>query len=523
MLSSKKLLLSIVCVLCACFLSVGYASISGTLTISGTATYTVPDIYIVSATPTDANGSGVTKSMTMLTCTSTFTGGSSAVFEIKMANTTAVDYGYLMTTAMSDDTLGADNSLVTYELYTDAACTDKMLRGTVLSPTDAADPSTYLTFYLKISPKDPATTQATTYLNFKFITPVSDIPAPDASIGALAANQAMVGFTNILNEPAKLAELSGQMGDSQAAKDNHRDNAFIVWINSLFGSDVTSLDTIAYVPDTIALNDTLDPSDAEVCLSLFGNENLELIIDGEPKKVYFLIYKTNVDNLAGDEYVLYMTSDPLDESRATTVTGSLFNYKYNPRYVAEVFACVFKSYTDANGATKWYQLGDMATGECTICDYSGSDGSVKGTAALTLSKMVSGAGSFSVADWATTEDYYGLGTGKTINNLMQAKATNGNGSKACMDGLKAQLDKAYEILSYELVVDGVTFTADDIYTAESLSHLRTVYGWGDEVGLSDVYTEIMNGNSTSYTQAMIVTSTRWLNEALVGLKAISNE
>ena len=104
------------------------------------------------------------------------------------------------------------------------------------------------------------------------------------------------------------------------------------------------------------------------------------------------------------------------------------------------------------------------------------------------------------------------------SDLLQAKAT---ASSECMAALKSQLDKAEAILNYEKVVGGVTFTAEDLYTEESLNHLKTVYGWdggtNSITGLSDVYTEIMNGNSTTYSQAMVVTATRWMNEALVNL------
>lgn len=502
-----KLFCSVVCLLAVLFIGVGYASLSGELSITGTVTYSVPDIYIASAEPLTPNGTNVIYSETMFSATSSFSGGSSVVYRITVVNTTSVDYGYLMTAAITNEILGAGNALVNYEVFTNEACTTPMNRGTVLPPMDSNGDNQQdqnLVFYVKITPKSAATTSATVYLNFKFVTPVTDIPAADAEIGALAANQAADSFARILNDSTLMGSLKGQMENTQAAKDNNRDNKLLQFFVGL-----TTTDTIAYVPDTIAMNASLNPSDAEVCLELFGGENLTLNIDGVDQNVYFMIYKTDVDGIGDSEYVLYMTTNPLTDTTTVSWTG------YNLRKTAIVYAAVFTAYTNG-GQTSYFQLGDMLTGESTICDYSGSDGNgVKETLALVAGR-VSGSGSFNSSDWKTTEAYYGLNTGASINSIMQAKATK---NSACMAALKTQLDKAKEILEYEKVVGGVTFTAEDLYTEESLNHLKTVYGYGDVEGLSDVYDKIMNGDSTSYTQAMVVTVTRWMNEALVGLKA----
>ena len=200
---------------------------------------------------------------------------------------------------------------------------------------------------------------------------------------------------------------------------------------------------------------------------------MNLIIDGTEYQVYFLLKRENVDNssstgnASGEEYTLYMTTNPLTDS------SSLFSKKS-----AVVYAGVFTSDDDGEN---WYQLGDMLTGSATICDYAGINASLN-----------RGTGSFNTDSWKTTKAYYGVSTGKKVADVMSAKAND-------LTALRDAISRADAIISGEYY--------EVIYTEASRTRLESVLDMAKKV----------NSASASYTQALVVSVTAELNKAISGL------
>ncbi|MBE6590040.1 MAG: hypothetical protein E7643_07655 [Ruminococcaceae bacterium] len=435
------------------FIGIGYAAVSGDLTISGDMEASLTEIYIRSSRPLASyTGSAAVESTVGTTFNATANLSSSAntaIYEITVANRTPHVYGYLATAA---DPTVAQNSDIDYALYTNAACTVKLERRAEL-PAYADGTQGTLTFYLKVSAKSP-TASASPYrfvLRFDFKTPISDIPAPGADDSQVAVDNAMTKFAAILNHSTTRSTLIDQM--ETAGSDNGR----------------ASDSYIAYVPGTI--NQT-GYTDDDVCLELFGGE-LNLIIEGEEYQVYFLLKRENVDNnnatgnADGEEYTLYMTTNQL------TTSSGLFS-----KVQADVYAAVFTSSDDGN---MWYQLGDMLLGQAPICDYGGVG-----------AMMSTGKGSFNTDSWKTKQAYYGVASGKEVADVMSATAND-------LTALNAAISNAEGIMANEYY--------ETIYTETSRKSMEDVL---------TVARNIV-ANQRSYTQAQVVSVVAQLESAIEGL------
>lgn len=452
-----KILVAVLFSFSVLFIGVGYALTSGELLIEGTANADIPLIYIKSAVPLDSYASvgtvNSTVETTMNATANLSTSANTVIYRVTVANRSSQEYGYLATAA---DPSVDQNSRINYELYTDAACTDKMERRTLL-PAHTGSTHGELMFYLKVSAKAPTAASAAYrfVLRYDFKAPISDIPAPGADSSAVAVDNAMTKFAAILNDDVSLAALKSQMSDQRGENDRASDTY------------------IAYVPDTI--NGT-GYTDDDKCLELFGGE-LNLIIDGVEYQVYFLLKRENVDNstgtgdASGEEYTLYMTTDPL------TSSSSIFSKKK-----AVVYAGVFTSDDDGDN---WYQIGDMLKGEATICDYAGIN------AALS-----SGSGSFNTDTWATTQAYYGVAKGAKVASVMSASVNDRTQLQAAIAQAESIVSNAY----YETV-----------YTEASRTRLNSALTVAQNV----------NNNYRNYTQAQVVTYTAELQSAIASLADVS--
>ena len=449
-----KILSIVVISFAVLFVSVGYAAISGELIISGDVQVYIAPIYISSATPLSQYSDRATvNSTTETVLNNTVTLSSSnntVIYEIVVNNRSNNLYGYLATEA---DPTAYQNSEIDYGVYTNAACTKKLERRTEL-PAYNKETKTEgsLTFYLKITGKSVTSTDTDyqSVLNFVFKTPIDSIPAPDSADDEVAVDNAIEKFKKILNTPSSFGELKDQMSQSS---DNGR------WSDSY----------IAYVPDTI--NDS-SYTDDDKCLELFGGE-LNLIINGSEYQVYFLLKRENVDGSTstgdanGEEYTLYMTTNPLTDS------SGVFSQKY-----ANVYASVFTSNDD--GAS-WYELGDMLTGEAPICDYSGG--------ITSIFNRPTGSGSFHTDTWKTIESYYNVAKGNDVTAVMSKTAYD-------VSALKAQMDSALSIMQGEYY--------ETIYTEESRTKLENTYASA----------QALYNNYASYTQAQVVSCTSMLKQAI---------
>lgn len=127
-------------------------------------------------------------------------------------------------------------------------------------------------------------------------------------------------------------------------------------------------------------------ADTKVLQELFTDENgesyLTLDIAGKKTNITAMIKRENVDGESGNEMTIYMTASAIG------------------RNDVQVFASVFKQ--DSDG--KWKQIGEMYEGKASTNNYS--------------SYEIWARDSFNTDTWRSTVDYYGLGTGKTIEEVI---------------------------------------------------------------------------------------------------------
>lgn len=161
---------------------------------------------------------------------------------------------------------------------------------------------------------------------------------------------------------------------------------------AITGSNMNDSDTGDFIGNVKGAQ----PVDIALVNGLFGGELL-LNINGEERPVSVMVKKQmvyNNDNV--EEMVLYLTADTLD--------SDLVNGK-DPE--APVYVAVFtqKTTTGANGnpVTKWEQMGPIFAGKAKQTNYT------YGT---------TGTGSFNTDTWVTTEAYNGIAAGATLSAVM---------------------------------------------------------------------------------------------------------
>ena len=360
------------------FTCIGYAAITGTVSVQGHATYTLPPIYIESVRLQSGNGYteelafGTTlKSQLSIAASSS----ASTVLAVTVKNRDTVNYGY-NATVVGTDTESWSHSNITYAVYSDAACTKRLAKKTILAPETTAAGANGLTFYLKFTYKSgysPSGAQTlSSVMNFDFKTPV------DSIIDDAAVDNAVDQFHDVLNDHIGNVDYN--------ALTNAMDNA---------GSDRN----ISYIGNVSGAS----AADIAVVESLFAGQ-LSVNIDGQPQNVKFLLKRENIDgntatggaealeysdgygnqSITGWEMVMYMTTETL---------STYYSWK-------DVYAIVFTSY---DGGKTWVQIGEMFQGEARVCDYEGGWGS----------------GSFNTDTWRSTKGYYNLGTRQSIETLVQ--------------------------------------------------------------------------------------------------------
>lgn len=372
-----KALLCVALSLMMGFTCIGYAAISGSLSVAGHATYERPPIYISSVVPQSGSftnefsfGTTMKSSVTLGTSSS-----SSCVVAITVKNRTSVDYGY-NATLVGTDTQSWSNSNIVYAVYSDAACTKRLAKKTLLAPETTAEGANGLTFYLKFTYKSgysPSSAQTlSSVMNFDFKTPV------DSIIDDAAVDNAVDQFYDILNDHIRNVDYNTLINAMNNAG-NDRNISYMGNVSGAAAADIAVLEM------------------------LFEGQ-LSVNIDGQQKNVKFLLKRENIDgntatggaeeleyrdgygnqSVTGWEMVMYMTTETL---------SSYYSWK-------TVYAIVFTSY---DGGITWVQIGEMFEGEARVCDYEGGWGS----------------GSFNTDTWRSTKSYYNLGTKQSIEKLVE--------------------------------------------------------------------------------------------------------
>lgn len=417
----------------------------------------LPEIYIYNMEAVSTTGSNQTvfayPETTSHTSFQAAKKGDTALYRITVYNRYTERYAYLAT-----EWINTEN--ISFALYTDQACSSVMTRKTELpaatvNPESGVKTEGSLTFYLKITASKSAT--PTTKLNFLFDR-YEDVPNPDdtsTDVGSESAiDKALNAFEAILDDNStggKHKQLDDILTDGNVFA-GLASGTFVgnvpgaddwAWINKYFAQALTNLGT------------------------LFGD--LSTNIDGKEYAVYYLISKTNADGNSatgdanGNEYVIYMTTDPLSRGGSQAI----------------VYATVFTSY-DKND---WFEIGETYAGQSTVCEYN--------TGWTRLS------GSFSTSSWKSTETYYGLASGASLNAILNQTATS-----ELLNALQTQIQAADSIVNHP------RYTT--IYTQESRNNLETVLQLAKSIYAS----------GSSATAATVETVTRALTDAIAALEDV---
>ena len=347
-----KIVLVVTLSLLCCFTSLGYAQVTSELRVIGTAQATPPKaVFITSVTTSGENGgSAVSNGFSLTVLNSTVNlgenGNATATFNITVYNNTDITHGYnAMIYTVGEGTYDNTNMVVTPNIE----------RRTPVEPGE------YLTFTVTVTydKKNNITdTVLNSVINYEFL-PLDDIPEDE---DVTAVSGVLEQFRKILNNEVvgidnSYQVLMDQMNDAAA---NDRNSSYIGTVDGASDADVAELEY------------------------LFQGQ-LSLTINGTETPVTLMIKNENVDGVAGNEMVIYMTTDDLIKT------------SYWRNETAVVYVAVFKNTTLDDGTAKWIQIGDMYEGEANIVQYSGWMGN----------------GSFNTDTWVSTNN-------KTIEQIIQA-------------------------------------------------------------------------------------------------------
>ena len=395
--SKLTAILSVALSLCAAFSSVGFAQIADELQVGGELTVQeqkgvfICDVQPMGNSSVDTNG----YISTVLNSTANLTGdaGDSEVVKITVKNNSDLVYGYNATLRQSGiDDVTYSNGDIVYGVYADPECTIPLAKKTIVEPNG------YLDFYVKFNytdsaEVDPSGESLNSVLNFKFTTPVEDIPETNEELLIL---DVLEKFRIILNTSNEYVDLYNGMQAKYDGADWH-----VSYIGNVAGS--------AHI-DSEELND------------LFDNI-LNLNADGEELNVTLIVKMENIDGNSkngssytvpsaaqtvypGCEMTLYMTAKQIKESGY----GHL-------EYIETVYAAVF---TKDEGGNVWYHIGDLYSGKAQCVGYVGGNDD----------------DSFDTGTWRSTKAYYNKGAGSTISTIIKAGYTSKTALKNMIDQLK---------------------------------------------------------------------------------------
>ena len=338
-----KALLCISLSLMCMFTCVGYAAMSGSLTIHGTAQAIPPKaVYITSVTTGGLEGaSAVVNNFNMtvvnsrVTLTNSFAGV--ATFTITVYNNSDVTQGYnAMIYTVGDATYDNDNIVLIPSI----------------SRRTAVKAGEYLTFTVTASYKswyDRDNPILNSVVNYEFL-PLDEIPEDEGEVAVLNVRDK---FKKILNTPEDYKLLSNEIA---ANYDGER-----AW-------------TATYIGNVVGTEDYENNNDTAIVNDLFDGA-LTLNINGVDTNVTAIIKREEIDgnSRTGDTY--YYGNPPVgvyDTEMTLYVTAEDLNSVSSGAHVT-VYAVVYTIMQDASGKAtgEWYQIGDMYMGTAQVVGYIG--------------------------------------------------------------------------------------------------------------------------------------------------------
>ena len=294
--------------LSTCFLGVGYAALSTTLSIDGTTRVDPPEIvYITSATPmSGANASVKGVSGTVMSSTVTLGNSTSAQAVIRVTVKNNTEYPYVFNgVTYTEGPETYDNTAI--------AVSTSIKKGVEV----ASGGSTTFDVTFKYKSGVSANKVLNSIINLSFI------PA-DEFIPEIAVKGAIGRFGEILNDPVSYNKLITAMNNT-----GFTDR----WSNSYIGNVAGATDA-----DSTAI-DELFTVDGKHLLTL------DLKGDGSETNVTAMIKREDIGGTSADEMVIYMTGEE--------IKGNVLKH-----YDLQVFAVIYTK----NDAGEWVQKGDLFEG-----------------------------------------------------------------------------------------------------------------------------------------------------------------
>ena len=305
----KRSIAMILCILLfsTLFLGVGYAGLTDSLTVQGTADLKPGKyVYIASATVKSGTATGLAKSGTVLSSTVTLANSTSAqtVIHVSLKNNT--DYPYVFNGLVYTEGEGTyDNTAIT--------ATASIKKGVELA--SGATTEFDITFKYKSG--------VSTNKVLKSVINISYVPSSEY-IPEIAVKGAIGQFGEILNDPVTYEKLTDAM-DNTGFTDR--------WSNSYIGNVAGATDA-----DSKVINE-LFTVDGKSLLTL------DLKGDGTETNVTAMIKREDIGGSSAKEMVIYMTGEK--------ISGTLLKHTD-----LQVFAAIYVQ----NDAGEWVQKGELFEG-----------------------------------------------------------------------------------------------------------------------------------------------------------------
>ena len=475
-----------------CFLSIGFASLTDTLTISGSANVEIPsglfiiDISTSKESSVDKNEASYLKYTTTVdsSINRANSGAGSVTYQITVLNNTRLTYSYRGLYYQSPlDGYNGNSSVSTSNGNRNIGVVCSLANASVENKKVA--PGQTLTFSVTytVGRNLSASTDWNTLINFQF--------GINVETQEQAIDIAVAKFLDILNTDPTYLDLLDALDNKFDGRQEWTSN----YIGNVTGSnseDSVLVNTLFAGHLQITIGDTRQ--DATV---LIKHENLDgNTMTGDD---YVATNESNggVFRGYGCEMTLYLTIDPL------TTAG-----KYVP-----VYAIVFTCDRDAEGniISDWYRIGDTYLGEANVVTYNGGNGTgsfvtdnwrAKGQNYTTVpgySYNVNG------TQYTLNAYTYNIGANVNIENIVMAKDNNANRT------LQTLLTHAKKVIdSQEYAGTGITLV-EEVYASLASYYTLDANGY-----------PVLQGDYTRAELCPVISKLFYaVDEALLKMEALS--
>ena len=375
------LILSFACI----FSCIGYAAITDSLSLTGSARVSIPsglfitDIKTISTSNTDKNTvSFIEYTTTVNSIVSRNRNAGTVVYEITVLNNTDYEYAYRGLYYMSS--YGSNSYVSTSNANNKLGVVTSFPNGSIVAPGEKL---TFRATYT-IGRSVGSNLNLDTLLNFQFGINVDSV---DKAYDIVHSK-----FLEILNTATTYNQLIEVLDDKFDGSQT--------WTSNYIGNVGNAVDNDMMTVET-----------------LFAGQ-LTMMVNGQAQKAWVMIKHEDVDGneLTGDDYslnynqygwtthkgcemTLYMTVDTLDKANSW----------------APVYATVFTCDRDASGnkISDWYRVGSSYSGEANVVGYRGESG---GTGSFVTDNWNSYTSTYQVTDQYS----YSIGADISIKDLMTA-------------------------------------------------------------------------------------------------------